>query len=218
MKKLFTLTIMMVLAMHAYAVYDFSAVCETGQTLYYKYYSGFQVSLVPPGIGNWSGYSKPVGDLIIPETVEHEGITYRVTIIWNHTFKDFTELTSVEIPNSVTLIGNYAFSGCNYLTSMMVLADNPPALGNNVFAGVNKSIPVFVPFGTVSAYQAASGWNEFTNYIDCGSPITFADDNVKAICVANWDTNGDGELSYAEAAEVTDLGQVFRNNSIIISF
>ena len=48
--------------------------------------------------------------------------------------------------------------------------------------------------------------------------ITFADTNVKAICVANWDTNGNGELSYAEAAAVTDLGQVFRGNTEITSF
>ena len=48
--------------------------------------------------------------------------------------------------------------------------------------------------------------------------IDFADANVKALCVANWDTNGDGELSYAEAAAVTDLGEVFKNNNTITSF
>ena len=48
--------------------------------------------------------------------------------------------------------------------------------------------------------------------------INFADSNVKALCVANWDTNHDGELSYAEAAAVTNLGQVFNNNSEITSF
>ena len=48
--------------------------------------------------------------------------------------------------------------------------------------------------------------------------ITFADANVKALCVANWDTNGDGELSYAEAANVTSIGNVFKNNTIIHSF
>ncbi len=30
--------------------------------------------------------------------------------------------------------------------------------------------------------------------------ITFADANVKALCVANWDTDKDGELSMEEAA------------------
>lgn len=48
--------------------------------------------------------------------------------------------------------------------------------------------------------------------------ITFADNAVKAICVANWDTNSDGELSYAEAASVTDIGQVFNQNASLTSF
>lgn len=48
--------------------------------------------------------------------------------------------------------------------------------------------------------------------------ITFADKNVKALCVANWDTNGDGELSYEEAEAVTDLGQVFAQNESIKEF
>ena len=48
--------------------------------------------------------------------------------------------------------------------------------------------------------------------------IVFADANVKAICVANWDTNHDGELSEAEAAAVTDLGMVFKDNYDITSF
>ncbi len=50
------------------------------------------------------------------------------------------------------------------------------------------------------------------------SSIIFADANVKAVCVQNWDTNGDGELSYAEAASVTSIGSVFINNSSISSF
>lgn len=39
--------------------------------------------------------------------------------------------------------------------------------------------------------------------------ITFADPVVKAICVAHWDTNSDGELSYAEAAAVNSLSWAF---------
>jgi hypothetical protein len=42
-----------------------------------------------------------------------------------------------------------------------------------------------------------------------GTIITFASETVKSLCVANWDTDGDGELSYDEAAAVTDLGGVF---------
>lgn len=48
--------------------------------------------------------------------------------------------------------------------------------------------------------------------------ISFTDANVKALCVENWDSNEDGELSEAEAAAVTDLGEVFKNNTEITSF
>lgn len=48
--------------------------------------------------------------------------------------------------------------------------------------------------------------------------ITFEDINVKLVCLKNWDTNGDGELSYEEAAAVTSIGTLFKENTAIISF
>ena len=48
--------------------------------------------------------------------------------------------------------------------------------------------------------------------------ITFADANVKALCVANWDTDNDGELSTEEAAAVTTLGTVFKGKTNITTF
>ena len=50
------------------------------------------------------------------------------------------------------------------------------------------------------------------------SNITFKDAAVKQICVQNWDTNGDGEISEAEAAAVKELGTVFYGNTLITSF
>ena len=48
--------------------------------------------------------------------------------------------------------------------------------------------------------------------------VAFANDEVKAICLSNWDANSDGELSYYEASQVADLGTVFKNNKTITSF
>ena len=48
--------------------------------------------------------------------------------------------------------------------------------------------------------------------------IVFADPVVKSICIENWDTDGDGELSYDEAAAVTDIGEVFTRNNQITTF
>ena len=61
--------------------------------------------------------------------------------------------------------------------------------------------------------------------LEFDSNIHFADNYVKSICVANWDTNHDGELSYDEAAAVTSIPATttsgpsyFYNNKNITSF
>ena len=47
-------------------------------------------------------------------------IPQSVTTIGNHTFRDCSGLTSVNIPNSVTTIGGSAFFGCSGLTSITI--------------------------------------------------------------------------------------------------
>ena len=48
--------------------------------------------------------------------------------------------------------------------------------------------------------------------------IEFEDPQVKALCVQHWDTNGDGELSYQEAATVEHLGNTFTQDLLINTF
>jgi len=48
--------------------------------------------------------------------------------------------------------------------------------------------------------------------------ITFDDSRVQTLCTALWDTDGDGELTFEEAAAVTDLGEFFRGATTIKSF
>ena len=49
-------------------------------------------------------------------------------------------------------------------------------------------------------------------------PIVFADANVKKACVAAFDTDGDGEVSYKEAAAARSLSGVFDRYRTITSF
>lgn len=44
--------------------------------------------------------------------------------------------------------------------------------------------------------------------------ITFADNGAQKICLNNWDTDFDGELTYEEAAAVTSIGEKFRNSNM----
>lgn len=142
-----------------------------------------------------------------------------LTTIEAYAFTNCNRMSSFTIPGSVTSIGSGAFYYCNKLTSITSLATTPPTVGNDAFYNVDKTIPVYVPLGSAADYQVANGWSEFTNIVeDANLPISFTDANVKAICVTNWDTNNDGELSYAEAAAVTDLGMAFAANYTITSF
>ena len=52
------------------------------------------------------------GEVIIPQSIISDGIEYSVVGIDDGAFSSCTNLTSVNIPESVTSIGRYAFYGC----------------------------------------------------------------------------------------------------------
>lgn len=164
-------------------------------------------------------YSSPNGCNAIIKTADHllvlgcknTVIPNDVTTIYGHAFYGCIGLTSIEIPASVSNIYTSAFNRCSNLEEIRVWAVTPPTAFTLCFNYVPTDIPVYVPCNTKTAYQQASGWSVFTNYIDLCANIDFAYEAVKAICVEYFDANQDDELSYSEAAAVLSLGTVFQN-------
>ena len=96
-----------------------------------------------------------------------------VTSIENYAFLQCTGLTSVTIPNSVTSIGGGVFYDCTGLTSVTNYATTPQSINSNVFENVGKSTCVLnVPKESVSLYQAADVWKEFTNIVGVDVPAS----------------------------------------------
>ncbi|MBR7012772.1 MAG: leucine-rich repeat protein [Muribaculaceae bacterium] len=60
------------------------------------------------------------GDVVIPDEVTHDGITYSVTAIADLAFYECTELTGIVIGDSVSSIGRVAFGQCTNLTNVTV--------------------------------------------------------------------------------------------------
>ena len=58
----------------------------------------------------WSGKSGAISHIVIRNGV---------TRIGNYAFRNFTKLTSIEIPDSILIIGNMAFSNCSRLNSVI---------------------------------------------------------------------------------------------------
>ena len=60
------------------------------------------------------------GEVVIPETIVHNDVTYSVTSIGDKAFYYCSGLTSITIPNSVTSIGDYAFFNCSGLKEVHI--------------------------------------------------------------------------------------------------
>ncbi len=72
-----------------------------------------------------------------------------------------TLVTELVIPDNVTEIKDYAFSGCSTLAEITVLATVPPTVGVDAFDGVSREIPVYVPAESLEDYWVAAVWEEF---------------------------------------------------------
>ena len=88
----------------------------------------------------------------------------------------------------------------------------------SVSGELQASIKNFMMFETDETKHAMSDVTFKMMVPSINQNIQFADAAVKAICVANWDTDGDGELSMDEAAQVMDIGTLFKSNETITSF
>jgi len=102
------------------------------------------------------------GSVTIPATVTYNNKTYPVTFISYSAFRDCSNLTNINIPNSVTSIGSYAFSSCSSLTNINIPKSVTSIIGG-AFAGCSNLTNINIPNSvTTIGYKAFNNCSGLT--------------------------------------------------------
>ena len=127
------------------------------------------------------------GEIVIPSTITVDGVTYTVNRIEGNAFSG-SYITRIELPASLTSIGDYAFNGCENLVSVVSHIRDPFAVTKYTFSyriefidDTERITPsyatLYVPEGTLATYQSAAGWDMFSTIYE-GEPQTVTIDGI----------------------------------------
>ena len=85
------------------------------------------------------------GDIVIPETVRHGNTDYTVTTVQDNAFSG-NDITSISLPNTVSVMGDACFESCSRLESVTLPA-GLTSLGNSCFYDCRNLASVTLPEG-----------------------------------------------------------------------
>ena len=217
MKRIFSLLFAAMLAGQAWATdnYDFSAVCSSGQTLYYKITSStepFTVAVTYPKKVNYNyyvGYTEPEGNIVIPEEVENNGTKYNVTCIGKSAFSKCEKIKSVIIPNTVTSIEYSAFAFCSI--ESVTIGNSVTTIGNQAFRNSDLT-SITIPNSVTSIEYSAFYECSYLKSITIPSTVTNIGDGVCASCPDLTEINVESE----NTEYTSENGVLFNKNKTTI--
>lgn len=77
-------------------------------------------------------------------------------------FRYTYNLKTIVVPDNVTTIKADGFNGCSYLTSLYMKSSTPPSLAGTL-GTVPSSLKIYVPRGSLTAYQTAENWSSYSS-------------------------------------------------------
>ena len=163
------------------------------------------------------------GDIVIPSVIEFRGESYAVTGIEMYAFWNCAALKSLDIPESITSVGQEAFDGCSGLEKVLCRAVVPPMVHYGSFCDastLDKTI-LYVPAESLESYRAHEEWGKFTHiapFIGAGPGDVDGDGSIGITDVTNMidlilagnapaycDVDGDGVASISDLTVLIDM-------------
>lgn len=105
------------------------------------------------------GFCDKIASVTIPSSV---------TSIGRGSFYLCPQLTTITIPAGVTWIGRTAFTQNSRMRTMIFLGSTPPELEDtlvDIYNGSSYCDSIYVPTGSLSAYQTATSWSRYTSIL-----------------------------------------------------
>ena len=185
MKRIYAILLSLLPLVVAAQDYDFAKKIG-GNTLYFSILTTggkngptVEVSFPNSEENPWKGYSKPRGQVSIPDVVTPDRSTdkdadpedddttaYTVVSVRYNAFQGCDRITRLTLPSTIKKIEEYAFDGCKRIEYIVCQAQEPPRLDESAFDKVDINIPLRVPTGTYEKYKEATGWRVFTEIIE----------------------------------------------------
>lgn len=103
-----------------------------------------------------------------------------VTSIGDYAFSECSSLKSVTIPSSLASIGYTSFTGCTNLSSVYSYAETPPVMYEDAFSEATyQAATLYVPKGCADIYNDDAVWYLFNTIVE-GEHVSGVDDVIAA--------------------------------------
>ena len=144
------------------------------------------------------------------QIIEKVVIENGVTSIGDYAFRGCNSLTSITIPNSVTSIGDYAFSECYRLTSITI-PNSVTSIGDYAFYGCSGLTSITIPNSVTSigdyAFSGCSGLTSITipnSVTSIGDYAFYGCSGLTSITIGNSVTSI-GDYAFSECYSLTSV-------------
>jgi hypothetical protein len=128
---------------------------------------------------------------------QHTNIPESVTAINDWAFEGHTKRDRIELPSSLTQIGEGAFSGCVNLRTVTSFVTLPFAINDNTFdEDTYKQGILKVPYGTKSDYASTAGWRNFYNIEEMPQIVVESNDENPEISGQTYGVWNEEEVGY----------------------